>query len=89
ASPADLPPSELLSAARSAVPEAPLELAPGPLGQRALRVAHTGENARLAPVLAAISALAIGLDTHGIEVDAGAALTAALAGWRTLPASPR
>ena len=85
-SPAGIAPAELLVAARSAVPEAPLELAPGPLGQEALRIAHTGENARLAPVLAALTALAFGLESHGIAVDAGAALTAALSGWRELPA---
>ena len=86
AAPRAFQPSELLAAARRAVPEAPLELAPGPLAQHALRVAHTGENARLAPVLAAIAALAIGLDARGIESDGGAALSAALAGWRALPA---
>lgn len=84
-SPTGLEPADLLAAALSAVPEAPLELAPGPLAQWALRVAHTGENARLAPVLAAVAALAVGLDSHGIAADAGAALSAALAGWRTLP----
>ena len=86
ACPAGLVPGELLAAALSAVPEAPLELAPGALGQQALRVAHTGENARLAPVLAALTALAFGLESQGIETDAGAALTAALSGWQALPA---
>ena len=85
ATPAGLEPGELLAAALSAVPDAPLELAPGPLAQQALRVAHTGENARLPAVLAALTALAFGLESQGIETDAGAALSAALSGWRALP----
>ncbi len=85
-SPAGLEPGELLAAARSAMPEAPLELAPGALGQQALRVAHTGVNARLAPVLAALTALAFGLQAQGVEAHAGAALSAALSGWQALPA---
>jgi aspartate aminotransferase-like enzyme len=86
ASPDGLASTDLLAAARAAVPEAPLELAPGPLAEQALRIAHTGEAARLAPVLAAITALALGLEAHGIEADAGAALAAALSGWQALPA---
>ena len=68
------------------MPEAPLELAPGALGRQALRVAHTGEDARLAAVLAALTALVFGLESQGIEADAGAALTAALSGWQAPPA---
>jgi aspartate aminotransferase-like enzyme len=72
----------LLAAARAAVPDAPLELAPGPLAQRALRISHTGEDARLAPVLAALTALALGLRARGIDGDIGATLAAAVNGWQ-------
>jgi len=86
ASPAGVEPAELLAAARAAAPEAPLELAPGPLAQHALRISHTGENARLGPVLAALAGLALGLRARGIRVDAGAALAAAVSAWSELPA---
>jgi aspartate aminotransferase-like enzyme len=86
ASPGDVAPGELLAGSLRAVPQAPLELAPGPLATRALRIAHTGENARLAPVLAALAALALGLRSHGIDADADAALAGALDGWQRRPA---
>jgi aspartate aminotransferase-like enzyme len=73
---------DLLAAARAAVPEAPLELAPGPLAQRALRIAHTGEDARIAPVLAALTGLALGLRALGIDGDIGATLAAVVNGWQ-------
>jgi aspartate aminotransferase-like enzyme len=78
----ELQPGELLAAARSAVPEAPLGLAPGPLAARALRISHTGEDARLTPVLAALAGLALALRSFGVDADAGAALGAAVSGWR-------
>jgi len=86
-SPAGLQAADLLAAARDAVPEAPLALAPGPLAKRALRISHTGEDARLAPVLAALAGLALALDSHGSRVDIGATLAAAVAGWRAEPVS--
>jgi aspartate aminotransferase-like enzyme len=72
----------LLAAARAAVPEAPLELAPGPLAQRALRISHTGEDAHLAAVLAALTGLALGLQAHGINGDTGASLAGVVNGWQ-------
>jgi len=77
-----LEPADLLAAARRAVPEAPLGLAPGPLATRALRISHTGEDARLTPVLAALAGLALALRSLGVDADAGAALGAAVSGWR-------
>jgi aspartate aminotransferase-like enzyme len=87
AGPESVAPAQLLASVRGASPEAPVGLAPGPLAARALRINHTGEDARLARVLAAIVGLALGLAAHGIEVDAGAALAGALDGWREHPAS--
>jgi aspartate aminotransferase-like enzyme len=82
ACPAGLPPVDLLAAARAAVPEAPLGLAPGTLGAEALRISHTGDDARLAPVLAAVAALAIGLRALGRDSDDGAAVAAAVEAWQ-------
>jgi aspartate aminotransferase-like enzyme len=87
ASPDGVEPSELLAAARAAVGEAPLGLAPGVLAQQALRISHTGEDARLAPVLAALAGLALGLCAVGVDVDAGAAVAAAVSGWQELGAA--
>jgi aspartate aminotransferase-like enzyme len=70
-----------LASASRAVPDAPLELAPGPLAQRALRISHTGENAGLTAVLAALTGIALGLRAHDVDADAGAALAAAVSGW--------
>jgi aspartate aminotransferase-like enzyme len=70
-----------LETASGAVPDAPLELAPGPLAQRALRIAHTGDSARLSAVLAAVTGIALGLRANGAEADLGAALAAAVNGW--------
>jgi len=77
---------ELLASARSAAAEGPLALAPGPLASRALRISHTGEDARLTPVLAALAGLALGLRSHGIKADVGRALAGAVSGWQELPA---
>jgi len=85
ASPGGVEPGELLGGALSAVPQAPLELAPGPLATRALRISHTGESARLEPVLGALAGLALGLRSQGIATDADAALAAALEGWQRQP----
>jgi aspartate aminotransferase-like enzyme len=81
ASPDGLEPARLLAAARAAVPDAPLELAPGSLADEALRIAHTGWDARLAAVMAAVAGLVLGLRAHGVTADAGAALAAAVSGW--------
>jgi len=53
--------------------------APGPLGERAIRINHTGEAARPAAVLAALAALAGGLRRLGFDPDAGRAFAAARA----------
>jgi aspartate aminotransferase-like enzyme len=54
-----------------------LSPAPGPLAGLALRINHTGEAARPAPVLAALTALAGGLRRLGLSADLDAALAAA------------
>jgi aspartate aminotransferase-like enzyme len=51
--------------------------APGPLAELALRINHTGAGARSGPVLAALTALAGGLDRLGFDADLDAALAAA------------
>ncbi len=75
-------PADLLAAARRAVPDAPLGLAPGPLATRALRISHTGEDARLTPVLGALTGIALALRSSAADADAGAALGAAVSAWR-------
>jgi aspartate aminotransferase-like enzyme len=63
---------------------APIEAAPGPLADRALRVVHTGADASLPSVLAAIAALADALGQVGFKADAQVALDAAQAAWITI-----
>ena len=60
---------------------APVEAAPGPLADRALRVVHTGADASLPAVLAAIASLADALAQVGIEADTQAALDTAQSAW--------
>jgi aspartate aminotransferase-like enzyme len=60
---------------------APVEPAPGPLADSALRIVHTGAHASLPSVLAAIAALADALAQVGVQADAPAALDAAHAAW--------
>jgi aspartate aminotransferase-like enzyme len=60
---------------------APVEAAPGPVGDRALRVVHTGTDASEPSVFAAIATLADALAQFGIEADARAALDAAHTAW--------
>jgi aspartate aminotransferase-like enzyme len=80
--PGDLATGTLLASARRAVGDAPLELAPPPLAATALRISHTGANARLSAVLAALTGLALGLHDHGVAANTGAALGAAVDAWR-------
>ena len=54
-----------------------LSPAPGPLAGLALRINHTGEAARPAPVLAALTALGGGLGRLGLSVDIDGAVAAA------------
>jgi aspartate aminotransferase-like enzyme len=79
--PEDLGAAELLERLLDASPDAPVTLAPGGLGSRALRINHTGADARLEPVLAAIAGLAVGVGALGAQPPRGAALEAALAAW--------
>jgi aspartate aminotransferase-like enzyme len=78
-SPAGVPASALLDRVR--IP-APVEPAPGPLADTALRVAHTGAHASLPSVFAAVAALADALAQLGIDADAQAALETAHAAWK-------
>jgi aspartate aminotransferase-like enzyme len=50
---------------------------PGPLGREAVRVNHTGVASRGQSVIAAITALGLGLSDLGLTVDLGAAVAAA------------
>jgi aspartate aminotransferase-like enzyme len=84
-----LRPAQLLARVRSASPDAPVGLAPSALAASALRINHTGDDARLSRVLAAIAGLALGLRAHGLEVDAGAALAGVLDGWHAQATGPR
>jgi aspartate aminotransferase-like enzyme len=61
---------------------APVEPAPGPLADSALRVVHTGGHASLPSVFAAVAALADALAQLGVKADTQAALEAAHAAWR-------
>jgi aspartate aminotransferase-like enzyme len=60
---------------------APIELAPDPLADRALRVVHTGADASAPSVFAALAALADAIAQCGIDADAQAALKTAQAAW--------
>jgi aspartate aminotransferase-like enzyme len=60
---------------------APVEAAPGPLADSALRVVHTGAHASLPAVVAAIAALADALAQLGVKVDAQTALDTVHATW--------
>ncbi|HEY5010781.1 MAG TPA: hypothetical protein VIH73_06450, partial [Acidimicrobiales bacterium] len=73
--------TDLVSAAHSAhtgdlVP--PLGVAPGPLRFDALRISHTGARATIPDVVAAITALGLGLMSLGIDCDTDAATSAVL-----------
>jgi aspartate aminotransferase-like enzyme len=83
--PSALATDTLLASARRAVPDAPLELAPPPLAATALRISHTGANARLSAVLGALAGLALGLRDHGVDADLGAALASAVEAWQRDP----
>jgi aspartate aminotransferase-like enzyme len=60
---------------------APVEAAPAPLADSALRVVHTGADASLPTVCAAIAAIADAIAQLGIAADAPAALEAAQVSW--------
>jgi aspartate aminotransferase-like enzyme len=86
--PAGVASEELLALALRAAPGAPLGLAPGRLAARALRINHTGDAARLGPVLAALAGLSLALGELGAERADPAALDAALAAWDEACAEP-
>jgi len=88
ACPSGLTTDALLAAALEAVPEAPLSLAPAALATQALRINHTGEDARLGPVLDAVAALALGLRALGGAGDEAAAATALDAWWAAEHGAP-
>jgi len=74
----------LLEAARGATPgasPAPLAAAPAPLSGQAVRVNHTGREANLGPVLAAVASLAHGQISLGYRPDLAEALRAAADAW--------
>jgi aspartate aminotransferase-like enzyme len=85
------PPAEVTAATlleRIRLP-APVELAPDLLADSALRVVHTGVDASLPSVFAALAALADALARLGIEADAQAALETARAAWSGGPPAVR
>jgi aspartate aminotransferase-like enzyme len=80
-------PGEQSAALLAAIPSRPpgfvppIVAAPGSLSSRALRIDHTGRRAALAEVLAALTALAVGMRVLGGRPDLGASLSAAEDGW--------
>jgi aspartate aminotransferase-like enzyme len=78
--PAGVAVTTLVEAARSHLQDGQQALitsAPGPLGEFALRVNHTGAGARSEAVIAALTALATGLSQLGLRPDLTAALAVA------------
>jgi aspartate aminotransferase-like enzyme len=71
---------KLVAAARDAVaiPSQIVNAAPGPLRSQALRIGHTGPRATIDDVVAAITALGLGLERLGVTCDVGAATAAVL-----------
>jgi aspartate aminotransferase-like enzyme len=74
-------PSSLVAASLASCP-APLEVAPGGLGDRALRITHTGRRATLPDVIAAIVALTGGFERLGVtSPGVGPPIEAARRAW--------
>jgi aspartate aminotransferase-like enzyme len=73
--------NELIVTARRALDDGltPIvNVAPGALSARALRIGHTGPRATIADVLAAVASLGLGLRALGFPCDVGAATSAVL-----------